>query len=246
MEEMMNVRMIDVSMNSRMPYYLQVKNKMIENIKMKKWNPGDTIPSESQMMKLFSVSRSTVRQAISQLVQEGVLETRRGKGTTVKERPATPHVIPKVYHRELGDTFTIKTIRDVSGHHMEYARTMLDLESKDEVRLLERVRFTNNVPFAIQQMYVPIYIGELFDERTLHTFKLVDYLDEADVPYKLSNEHVSTSLATIYESEILGISPGAPLLELKRTTLGIDNTPLEYCVTKYLPAYFDYWVEIRQ
>ena len=57
-------------------------------------------------------------------------------------------------------------------------------------------------------------------------------------------ENVSASMATQHEADLLGIISGEALIDIERTTLGIDHNPIEYCRTIYLPDYFNYKVEI--
>lgn len=66
---------------SHIPYYVQIKNYLIKLVAQKK--PQDPIPSEAQLAKMFQVSRGTVKQAIMDLVYEGVLYREQGKGTFV-------------------------------------------------------------------------------------------------------------------------------------------------------------------
>ena len=70
-------------MSNLLPIYYQVKQTIRNWILNKEFNPGDKIPSENELADNFNVSRLTVRQAISQLIQEGFLVTKRGEGTFV-------------------------------------------------------------------------------------------------------------------------------------------------------------------
>ncbi len=71
--------------------YEQLKEQLINGV----WKQGDKIPSENELVALFDVSRVTVRQALSKLITLGLLETRQGEGTFVKE------ITPGVYMKEL-------------------------------------------------------------------------------------------------------------------------------------------------
>lgn len=71
--------------------YEQLKQQLISGV----WKPGDKIPSENELVTLFNVSRVTVRQALSKLITLGLLETKLGEGTFVKE------ITPGVYMKEM-------------------------------------------------------------------------------------------------------------------------------------------------
>src|SRR5699024_91642 len=69
---------------TQIPLYHQIKDTLVSRISDGVWQAGDLIPTEVELMKEFEVSRTTIRQAISILVHEGLLEKRQGRGTTVK------------------------------------------------------------------------------------------------------------------------------------------------------------------
>ena len=68
-------------MANLLPTYYQVKQTIRNWILNRKFNPGDKIPSKNELADNFNVSRLTARQAISQLIQEGFLVTKRDEGT---------------------------------------------------------------------------------------------------------------------------------------------------------------------
>jgi GntR family transcriptional regulator, transcriptional repressor for pyruvate dehydrogenase complex len=70
--------------NDRMKSEL-IAESIIDQIKSNAWPAGKKIPGEHELSEKFNVSRTSVRQAISQLVGEGILVVRRGKGTFVNE-----------------------------------------------------------------------------------------------------------------------------------------------------------------
>jgi DNA-binding LacI/PurR family transcriptional regulator len=73
----------------RKPLYLKIREQLREEIQAGKWKCGQCIPTEIELSQYYSVSRFTVRQAILQLVQEGLLERISGRGTFVREAKAS-------------------------------------------------------------------------------------------------------------------------------------------------------------
>ncbi len=69
--------------------YLKLKKYIKDEILMGRIKPGDRIPSENELAQMMSVSRNTVRKAISTLVNEGYLYTEHGKGTFCRDRSIT-------------------------------------------------------------------------------------------------------------------------------------------------------------
>lgn len=68
------------------PIYIKIHNQLRENIEDGKWKVGEKIPAERELAGYFSVSRMTLRQAIQELVDEGILERRVGSGTFVDRK----------------------------------------------------------------------------------------------------------------------------------------------------------------
>lgn len=71
--------------NKRIPIYLQIREYITEQIRLGSWKPGDTLPSENELARLFQGSRITVKQALKTLVEEGVVYRVQGKGSFVAE-----------------------------------------------------------------------------------------------------------------------------------------------------------------
>ncbi|QHE53486.1 GntR family transcriptional regulator [Pontibacillus sp. HMF3514] len=228
----------------KLPLYVQIKNKMVNNIKNGTWKPGEAVPSENQLIEQYNVSRTTIRQSIRELVQDGVLETRRGAPTRVREVPQEDIGNPGIVHHEIGDDMSVKLLR--SGRNMDryYAKGQLMLSEMDEVYFLERLRIADGKPIAYQQLFVPVSIGEKIKEDATEMFDIFPSLGRHDVHYKNIKETVSASNATQYEADLLGLIPGEALVDIERTTIGIDTMPIEYSRTKYVTSAFNYKVEI--
>ena len=75
-----------IDKNSPIPVYYQLKNDLIKKIASGVWKAGECIASERELCEIYEVSRMTIRQAIGELVQEGILVRKKGKGTFVCEQ----------------------------------------------------------------------------------------------------------------------------------------------------------------
>lgn len=228
----------------KLPLYVQIKNKLVNNIKEGVWQPGEAIPSESQLIEQYNVSRTTIRQAIQDLVQKNVLETRRGAPTRVRQEPQLELENPGIIHHELGTDFEVKVVRSEQLQENYYASSQLQLEEHEGVFILERLRIADQKPIAFQQMFLPLSIGEKVREFSSEAFDIFPKLGEHNIHYTNIKELVSASNATPYEADLLGVTPGEALIVIERTTLGIHGSPIEYSRTKYLPSSFHYRVEI--
>lgn len=217
---------------------------MVHNIQDGIWQSGKAIPSESQLIEQYNVSRTTVRQSIRDLVQKGVLETRRGAATKVSQVPNEEMSNPGVIHHELGTDMDVKVIRSEITDYHYFAKSLLDLPDEVEVYVFERVRTAEGIPIAYQQSFFPVPVGEKIKDIVSEAFDLFAYLGKHNIHYTNIKEQVSASNATTYEADLLGIAPGEALIDIQRTTRGMDNVPIEFSRTKYIPSSFNYRVEI--
>ena len=86
--------------HSSIPLYAQLRELIVERISDGTYEQGDRIPSELQFCEELDLSRPTVRQAIAELVSDGVLEIHKGKGTYVTSEPerlSVPHFAPMTF-----------------------------------------------------------------------------------------------------------------------------------------------------
>ncbi|MFD1030199.1 GntR family transcriptional regulator [Metaplanococcus flavidus] len=228
----------------KLPLYLQIKRKMVDRIKDNEWVPGDPIPSESQLMQSYNVSRTTIRQAIRDLSNDGIIETRRGTVARVKQTPNEEMQNPGVLHHESGDKFSIKVLRSKYAIDQHFAKSQLQMEADEEVYFLERLRLADGIPIGFQQLFTPAHIGEIIESEAASWFDIFPVLGMNAIYYSVIKENVTATLANQYEADLLGIMSGDPLIDIRRVTLGIDNRPIEYSRTKYVPIHFNYRIEI--
>ncbi|MCP3028902.1 GntR family transcriptional regulator [Halobacillus sp. A5] len=234
-----------MSKNQRkLPLYVQVKNKMIRNISEGVWSEEEAIPSESQLMEQYNVSRTTIRQAVRDLVQTGILETRRGAPTKVRRSPRENMNTSGVVHHELGERMTVKVLSEGFRPYHYFAAAQLICSEEEEIYELERLRLSDGRPIAIQHMFMPKKVGERVADQSNVIFDLFPQLGRHNIHYAAIKENVTASNATRYEADLLGITPGEALIDIERITLGLDQEPIEYSRTKYIPSYFHYKIEI--
>ncbi|HEX9412529.1 MAG TPA: GntR family transcriptional regulator, partial [Ktedonobacterales bacterium] len=75
--------MTTINRKGPLPLYYQLKEIMREHVRSGEWKPGDLIPSERELTQTYDLSRMTARQAITELVNEGVFYREQGRGTFV-------------------------------------------------------------------------------------------------------------------------------------------------------------------
>ena len=133
--------------------FRQLKGNVVNGV----WLPGDKIPSENQLVSLFGVSRASIRMAIQRMITLGLMESRMGNGTYVKEFD------PGVYINELvpialkPDT-QIEIIEFRKALETEALRLVVQRASDEDVRELERIHVRSRKAF--KKLDLETYIAE--------------------------------------------------------------------------------------
>ncbi|HBV95839.1 MAG: GntR family transcriptional regulator [Peptococcaceae bacterium BICA1-7] len=220
---------MELDVNSPLPLHVQLKDLLRSEILLGELQ--ERIPSERELMDRFNVSRSTIRQAVSALVREGVLEKIHGKGTFISHRPV---------EEWLGNLSTYNNIIEEMGmkpstrllHHgvetmpREIANT---LGVDDHFYLIERLRYADNVPIAIEKQYYPVQIGLKLAEFDLNTAVLYDLL-ELSLGIKLweAEQIISSAQPTGEECNLLEIPADTSVMVFERITSDPEGTPVEF------------------
>ena len=85
-----------IDRNSPLPYYVQMKDAIKQQIENGNWKPGDIVPGEPELCRIFDVSRSVVRQALKEMTYEGLVVRQKGKGTFVAEPKINESLVQKL------------------------------------------------------------------------------------------------------------------------------------------------------
>jgi GntR family transcriptional regulator len=144
--------------NSSVPIYAQLERIIKDNIKEKKYLPGEPLPTERELTELFGVSRMTIRQAISNLVNEGVLYRIPGKGAYVSKEVIEKKLEIESFSEDMekrGLTPGSKIIYFEKIAPDEEIKEKLKLSTSEEIFFLNRLRLANDEPMAIEYCYLP-------------------------------------------------------------------------------------------
>lgn len=210
------------------PLYAQVEEVLKERLR-REWRPGEQIPSEAQLCEQYQISRITLRHAIARLVNQGLLERGRGRGTFVRDTHLTAEVrsvssfTDEISNLGMKAGSTIKAIERVPAdfEHSE----IFGIPEGDELIRISRIRTGDGVPIGIQETYL---VGRLFPE-------LEQYLGDNTSLYSVLTtrfglrpaeavETYSVGLLSKEEAELLSAKPGVPVFKVARTTRTATET----------------------
>jgi GntR family transcriptional regulator len=230
------------SSESSLPLHIQVRETIRRQVK-----DGELIDktgrlmTEAELGRHFGVSRITIRNAISPLVDEGMFARSRGRGTFLRSNQPENWV-----GRLMGFSETIRDAGYQAGAKVlqQGMTNKHDTGVRDQIReravwQLKRLRFADDIPIAIEHAFYAPDIGLELEKRDLTSIIMYDVFEnELGFAIKEATQTISASLADGTSAKLLGIKTGSPLLSMERLTFGKDGRPLELLRSIYLPHYF--------
>jgi len=234
--------------DSHIPIYYQLEMEIKDIIKVLK--PGDPISSEREFSEKYGISRMTVRQAINNLVAEGVLVRQRGKGTFV----AAPKVEQELSGltsfsedmRSRGLTPKTKILDFKTIPCPRGIASKLKIEEGDTVYEFSRLRIADDIPMALETSYLPTTLIKGLQEETLHG-SIYEYVEQS-LYLKISHatQTIESTLSQKSESVSLGIKEGAPVLLMERYSYLENGNPFEYVKSIYRADRYKFVIDMKR
>lgn len=223
-------------MKIALPLYYQIKQTIKNWIIGKEFAPGEKIPSEMALAEKFKVNRVTVRQAISELIQEGFLISKRGEGTFVTDNENlinsfslefTGFMNELFFHQISKVTTKSVIINRVVPPKLIKSKLELDNETK-EVMQIKRIRFLRDRLFSYTINYLPLEIGTRIIEKELYKKPLLQILEQnLGIQFMETVQMIEATFADQEVAENLGIASGLPILVVERIMYGKKHKPVE-------------------
>lgn len=231
--------------NIASPRYHQVYVSLRSWVQDGSYRPGQQIPTEPQLCKLFDVSRITVRKAIAELVQEGWLVKYQGKGTFVelsRARPAASLDLGQV-RNQIADLAAATEVRDLHVSNVEpdeETRAALKLADDAQVQRATHVRLAGGVPLGMITTWVPLDIAARVEPREMSRYPMFELLARAGVVLGGADQWIGAALAGVEAARALGVEVGAPLLRLTRVVFDESGRAVERVVALYRADAYQY------
>lgn len=219
------------------PLYLQVEEALKEMIEGMTYSPGDQISSERELSEILGVSRMTVRRAIDNLVQRGLLERRTTSGTYVKEPQVMRGVgkeftqgLTQMLHKTGAQPGSCLLLFEVVPAPLKIAER-LQIRVGELMAVLRRLRLANNVPFCIETSYIPYQLvpGLSAEDFALENTSLYAILrTRYKINVSINDETIKMSYATAEEAKYLRMRQNHPVILLRAVISDENERPIEY------------------
>ncbi|MBM7553028.1 GntR family transcriptional regulator [Thalassobacillus pellis] len=223
--------------NSPLPMYYQIEEDIKRRINTGEFKAGEVIPSERALTDMYDVSRMTVRQAVNNLVQEGILYREKGKGTYVTEEKIEQQLAGLTSFseemRKRGLTPATKVVRFEQTNAGTQAAKKLQVNPDTAVFKVSRIRLADELPMAFEQGYFPCELTPGLTESIVQK-SLYQYV-EKELGNKIvrAEQEIEAVTAEEQTASWLEVEPGSALLRFERVAYLADGRPLEYVHTSY-------------
>lgn len=225
----------------KIPKYYRVKEAILELIA--DLPPGSTVPTERELAARYQTSRTTVRQAIAELVVDGKLERTQGSGTFVAQ-PKMMRVRPlSSFSQDLAldgwrpgsvllGIAEVTADAELAGH--------LGVQPGAQVQRVERLRTASEEPIAHEVAYLPRVLPGLAEQLAEHGSLYQALRVEHGAVVATVEDIVETVLADPVAADLLGVETGLPLLLARRTAWDADAKLVEWTESKFRGDRFRY------
>lgn len=226
--------------------YPEIKRYIIDKINKGEYKQGVMLPSEKEFTELFHVSRMTVRRALDDLIQDGLLRRKSGSGVFLTEKKLERSVSKISVSKDesihqLYKTLSVKVIdlKMIDNHYL--AKKYLDIEDEKIIQL-KRVQLGDGKPIVYENLFLPLkYFTPFEKEECLQGFENVveKHFLKKDV-YEKNNIIIEARTATKKIATLLQIAVNDPILQIVVTAVDKEGNKYYCGVNSYAGDQFIY------
>lgn len=235
--------MDSTGIDARLPAYVQLRDRLAARIGRGEWKPDEALPSENVLAGETGLSVGTVRKAMQLLVDEGLLERRRGSGTYLRTPSFNASLFRFFAVRVPGGEGTIPTSRILSRQIKPAPEPVITLFGDRQALHLERLRGGPDQVLMAEEIWLRRHHFpglEALPESEMGPLLYPLFLDRYGVFIARAVDEVSFSTADALIAERLGLEQGAPIAVIERTAYSADGRPVEWRIARGSALWFRY------
>ena len=221
-----------------LPIYLQIAEKITSVLDQHSILMGTLLPPERVICEHLGISKMTLRQAYNVLARKGCIEAQRGVGTFVlgkrieKQISGMLSFTEEVKARGCAPSSRLLGLTTTRASHD--AQRFFCMREGENVYELTRLRFSDEVPLAIEVVQLPQRLFRGIERFQWETESLYDVIDKQ---YGVKLSHCSSEIraapAERNQAKLLNLRTGSPLLVINRKSFSIEGIPVEFSTTYY-------------
>lgn len=239
-----------INRRSKLPYYQQLYEILRGKIQRREWQPGDMIPPESELIETYQVSRSTVRQVLDMLVNEGLIYRERGRGSFVAH-PTLEQSMSRIISftqdmRQRGFSPGTRVLSASLISAPEDIAEKLQIPPGDVLARIERLRLADGEPMSIEESYLvhrycPNILQHDYSSKPLRETLERDY----GIRLVYARQVIRAIPASKQLAKLLEIKPNVPLLFIERITFSQAEIPVEFLRIYYRADRYSLYNELH-
>lgn len=239
-----------INKNSPIPLYYQLEEHIKELIENGQLIPGDALPPEREYAEKYQISRMTVRQAFTQLVNEGYLHRLQGKGTFVAERK-----IEQPLQGLTSFTEDMKSRGLNPGSQLIHFEIIpasiqiagqLSIQEYGPVYEIKRIRLADGVPMALETNYISANLIKGLTEEIVNQSLYAFIEGQLNLRIDSASQVIESSIANQKEANYLKIPKGAPVMLIQRNSYLQNGTPVEYVKSVYRADRYKFKIQMKR
>jgi GntR family transcriptional regulator len=218
------------------PTYIKIKNNIQHLISSGKYQPGDKLPSEAELSTSFKVSRITIRLALKELLNQGVIYSKQGKGSFVS-LPTMSNISGFRSFSEdtrskglVPSSIILQAESILAGQHIAYH---LKIDPNDPIFLLKRIRLSNNTPVVVEVAHIPLTSFPNFGDHDLSKSIFEIFRTAYGITPAWTDNEIQATLASEEIASHLEINLNDPILKITCTDYSDSFKVIEYVVSYY-------------
>lgn len=233
----MTMSQAQLSESRSAPLYVQVADRLADEIHAQQLAPGERLPSERMLQERFEVSRVTVRQALGRLVSIGLVASSAGRGwfvegNTLTEPPGTVASFTEMV-RSAGLKASSRVLdQQVRESTLDEAEA-LRVAPGTPLLSLHRLRMADGLAIALDHSRVPLAAAPGLVNIDFSTASLYAVLSQAGAQPTRADYSITAEAATAEQAHLLGVNAGAPLLAATQITYDMSGQPVELGAITY-------------
>jgi GntR family transcriptional regulator len=223
-----------------MPLWMQVKESLTAMIRENALSENARLPSETEMCRDYGVSRTVVREALAQMVNEGLIYRLQGKGAFVRGRRDEQGFVGSTvgFSGELEDkrrAVSRRVLRQRVGLPAQRAQRYLQIEPDEPVVAIDRVMNVEGVPRAIVRWAMPERVVPGLDRVQLHNRSLYETLSrQYGIQLVRAERWIEAVSLSRTDAELLEVHPGKAALCIESVGSSASQSTIEYYTAHFL------------
>lgn len=249
---LLNIEKNSLRFYDSIPLYSQIEKILKNNIENNIFNNRGKLPSEQELAVSFGVSINTIKAAIKNLISQGYLERKTGKGTFVTKPKIEEFWVQKLIgsyeeFEEKGIILYSKILSLYSIPASQIVADKLEIKSNQLVIYLNRLRYLRDEPIVLAESYYPYDLCSKLLEEDLSNKSVYKVLKNKFGLYIVSAKRSIEALAANREvAELLNISINSPIQYVESVAKISTGIPLEYYRAFHRADYSKFEIEISQ